>query len=59
MRKVKSIRITTPGTVIKAPERVKADTGKVMAVMTIFCCSFIVCYVNFNSILTSVLFVPT
>lgn len=35
MRKAKSIRITTSGTVIKAPERVKTATGKVMATMTI------------------------
>ncbi|MTC55048.1 hypothetical protein GKR56_17670 [Providencia alcalifaciens] len=31
MRKAKSIRITTSGTVIKAPERVKTATGKVQA----------------------------
>lgn len=35
MRKAKSIRITTSGTVIEAPERVKTATGKVMATMTI------------------------
>ncbi|WP_257468512.1 MULTISPECIES: hypothetical protein [Providencia] len=35
MRKVKSIRIATSGTVIKVPERVKTATGKVMATMTI------------------------
>ncbi len=35
MRKAKSIKITTSGTVIKAPERVKTATGKVMATMTI------------------------
>ncbi len=35
MRKAKSIMITTSGIVIKAPERVKTATGKVMATMTI------------------------
>ncbi len=35
MRKEKPIRITTSGTVIKAPERIKTATGKVMATMTI------------------------
>ncbi|HBC5016413.1 TPA: hypothetical protein KET99_000627 [Proteus mirabilis] len=35
MRKAKLIKITTSGTVIKAPERVKTATGKVMATMTI------------------------
>ncbi|MDM3694804.1 hypothetical protein [Proteus mirabilis] len=35
MRKTKSIKITTSGTIIKAPERVKTATGKVMATMTI------------------------
>lgn len=35
MRKAKLIKITTSGTVIKAPERVKTATGKVMVTMTI------------------------
>lgn len=35
MRKAKTIMITTSGTVIKVPERVKRATGKVMATMTI------------------------
>lgn len=35
MRKAKLIKITTSGTVIKAPERVKTATGKVMSTMTI------------------------
>lgn len=35
MRKAKSIRITTSGTVIRVPERVKTAIGKVMATMTI------------------------
>ncbi|WP_204267478.1 hypothetical protein, partial [Escherichia coli] len=35
MRKAKSTRITTSGTVNKSPERVKTATGKVMATMTI------------------------
>lgn len=35
MRKAKLIRITTSGTVTKAPERVRTAIGKVMATMTI------------------------
>lgn len=35
MRNAKSTRITTSGTVIKSPERVKTATGKVMTTMTI------------------------
>ena len=35
MRKAKPIKITMSGTVVKAPERVKTATGKVMATMTI------------------------
>lgn len=35
MRKAKSIRLTTSGIVIKAPERVKTATDKVMSTMAI------------------------
>lgn len=35
LKKAKLIKITTSGTVIKTPERIKTATGKVMATMTI------------------------
>ncbi|MEQ5167391.1 MULTISPECIES: hypothetical protein [Proteus] len=35
IKKAKLIKITTSGTVIKTPERIKTATGKVMATMTI------------------------